>query len=624
MNIKKDIFAPWASGLGATRRAAMMLLVMLCSLGAWADNSGSCGDNVTYSYVESTHTLTISGSGAMAVYESSSDRPWNSYAEEIETIVIGNGVTSICESAFYYCTGLTSIEIPASVTSIGDYAFYCTNLTTVTFAAGSQLTSIGANAFDGTGLTSIEIPASVTSIGENAFESCNKLTSITIPASVTSIGDGAFGYCSNLSTMTVAAGNAVYDSRDNCNAIIEKSTNTLIIGCKNSTIPDDVTSIGAWAFIGCHGLTSIEIPASVTSIGDGAFQSCSGLESISVAPENTIYDSRNGCNAIIEKSTNTLIFGCKNSTIPDGVTSIGKGAFYDCTGLTSIKIPASVTSIGDDAFEGCNKLTSITIPASVTSIGEYAFYASGLTTVTIPSSVTSIGGHAFLYCSALASVTVYAPSCALGNYAFEECNNLTNIYVFSDCVDTYKAAENWSAYAGKITAIEGIALADNADNSSLITAANGRTLDVTLQGRTLYKDDGWNTLCLPFDIDDFDDTIFEDATVKELDVDDDDDDDEKTGYNASTGTLSLYFKEADEIKAGKPYIVKWASGDNIENPIFTNVTIDNTVRNVETTYVNFVGTYGYRAFDTEDKSILLVGAGNSLRCSSEKRMMPLR
>jgi len=151
----------------------------------------------------------------------------------------------------------------------------------------------------------------------------------------------------------------VYDSRDNCNAIIKKETNTLIQGCKNTKIPSSVTEIGRYAFDGCSGLTSIEIPSSVTSIGDGAFDGCSGLTSINVEDGNVVYDSRDNCNAIIEKETNTLIQGCKNTKIPSSVTSIGEAAFSDCSGLTRIEIPSSVTSIGNYAFRDCIGLKDV-------------------------------------------------------------------------------------------------------------------------------------------------------------------------------------------------------------------------------------------------------------------------
>ena len=332
----------------------------------------------------------------MADYYSTSNQPWKDYRSSIKTVVIGNGVTSIGNNAFHTCTGLA----------------------TVSFAAGSQLTSIGEYAFNGTALTSIEIPASVTSIGERAFGSTN-LTSIDIPASVESIGDGAFANCSNLEAITVDGGNTVYDSRNGCNAIIVKSTNTLIIGCKNSTIPAGVTSIGAWAF-GGTGLTSIEIPASVTSIGVRAF-------------------------------TNT---GLTSIDIPAGVTSIGSYVFSSCNGLGSVTFAegSQLTSIDSYAFANTG-LTSIEIPARVTNIGSYAFANTGLTSIEIPASVTSIRSYAFLNCPNLATVTVYAPSCTLGANAFADCNNLANIYVFSDKVASYKAATNWKKYMGKITAL---------------------------------------------------------------------------------------------------------------------------------------------------------------------------
>ena len=318
-------------------------------------------------------------------------------------------VTTIDYGAFYECSGLTSIEIPNSVTAIGNNAFY-----------------------ECSGLTSVTIGNSVTSIGSSAFEGCSGLKSVTIPNSVTSIGDYAFRLCSGLTSIVVEKGNTKYDSRNNCNAIIETASNTLIRGCKTTVIPNSVTSIDVHAFDGCSGLTSITIPNSVTSIGARAFDGCSGLTSIVVEKGNTKYDSRNNCNAIIETASNTLIRGCKTTVIPNSVTTIGSYAFYGCSGLTSITIPNSVTYIGSWAFGGCSGLTSITIPNSVTSISNYAFYGcSGLTSITIPNSVTTIGSNAFRECSGLTSVTIPNSVTSIGYQAFLGCSGLTSVTIGS-------------------------------------------------------------------------------------------------------------------------------------------------------------------------------------------------
>ncbi|MBO7115724.1 MAG: leucine-rich repeat protein [Prevotella sp.] len=356
-----------------------------------------------------------------------------------------------------------NIEIPVdivyegkvySVTSIGSSAFqYCINVTSVTI--GNSVVNIDQSAFEGcSGLTSIEIPNSVTYIGYMTFSGCSRLTSITIPNSVTYIGVKAFTSCSNLTSMIVESGNIRYDSRENCNAIIETSTNKLISGCKNSFIPNSVASIGNNAFDGCSGLTSINIPNSVTSIGMSAFQGCSGLTSVTIPNSVTRIRNRtfSGCSDLASVN------------LPNSVTSIEANAFYGCSDLFSVTIPNSVTSIDNGAFQSCPHLTSVTLKSNaivskeysgsnnmknifgnqvknyiigddVTSIGGYAFYGcTRLTSVIIGNNVASIGNNAFQDCSYLASVIISNNVASIGNNAFQDCSYLTSVTLNSNTI----------------------------------------------------------------------------------------------------------------------------------------------------------------------------------------------
>ena len=310
---------------------------------------------------------------------------------------------------------------------------------------------------------------SVTSIGLNAFDGCPSLTSIQIPNSVTSIRWRAFSGCDSLTSIVVDAGNTKYDSRNECNAIIETASNTLITGCQNTIIPNSVTSIGEGAFWGCTSLTSIEIPNSVTSIGNNAFFECKSLTSIEIPNSVTSI----GDEAFRECDSLTSI------KIPNSVTSIGESAFFYCTRLTSIEIPNSVTSIGDEAFNACSGLTSIVvdagntkydsrngcnaiietasntliigcqntiIPNSVTSIGDYAFYiCSSLTGIEIPNSVTSIGNFAFAYCESLTRIicTATTPP-TIKSYTFSEYSAF--LFVPIGCKATYEVADYWENF----------------------------------------------------------------------------------------------------------------------------------------------------------------------------------
>lgn len=270
----------------------------------------------------------------------------------------------------------------------------------------------------------------VTSIASRTFYKCSGLTSVTIPNSITSIGENAFYLCSSLTSVHITDLEAwckiSFDSNP-LGAAQHLYLNGVEI--KDLVIPHSVTSIGS-AFSGCSGLTSVTIHKDMTSIDSHAFSGCSGLESIKVENGNTVYDSRNDCNAIIRTNDDKLILGCKNTIIPFGVTRIGENAFYECNGLTSITIPSSVTNIEEWAFSGCSGLTSLTIPHNVISIGSYAFSrCSGLTTATIPNSVNSIGSSAFYECSSLTTVIIPNSVKTIGDWAFSHNKSLSTIII---------------------------------------------------------------------------------------------------------------------------------------------------------------------------------------------------
>lgn len=316
---------------------------------AQADFSAPFGDDMSYTYTADNHALTITGEGSTSGL---SYVPWECFKSLIQHVVVKPGITSISRGAFANCEKLTSMDLPASVTKIE----------------------------------------------ETAFQNCKSLESLTIPASVTSMGMSTFAGCSGLKTIRVEEGNPTYDSRGNCNAIIETATGRLFYACSSTVVPDGVKNILPNAFQNSD-IVRLDLPASVSIIGEYAFRNCQKLTSV---------------------------------TMQDGVAEIRKRAFYGCGSLKEMSIPGSVKTIGEEAFKGCSSLSTLAMADGVESIGDHAFDdCSSLVAVELPNSITSLGYGLFWSCTALKSAVL--PAHITGLYSvFKGCSSLASVTLPDD------------------------------------------------------------------------------------------------------------------------------------------------------------------------------------------------
>ena len=345
--------------------------------------AGTFSDNtLVYSIEKATGIMTLSGSGEMSDYSLTNAPAWIEYKEHIKSLVVEDGIQSI-----------------------GDFAFYeCYNLSDVRFS--STLSRIGNSAFAKSGIQRISLPAAVDEIGKDAFYLCN------------------------LKKIEVNKFNPSYLSKNNC--LIEIATGILLLGSDNSRIPSDGSAvfIADRAFAGRTGLTEVFIPEPIIKIGSEVFDACPAIESINVDSNNQFFSSVDNC--LIDIESNTLIYGCKNSVIPedDFVTKIGDSAFSSCVGLTEITIPDTIVKIGDKAFFSC----------------------SGIEVLEIPSSVTEIGSGSFGNAIALNEVIMYSEEPpVLGEGAFGGCESLAAVFVPKNSVNSYESAPVWAELSSLIS-----------------------------------------------------------------------------------------------------------------------------------------------------------------------------
>lgn len=430
---------------------------------------------------------------------------------ELTSIIISDSIRYIGHYAFCGCSKLTSIIIPKNVSNLGEHVFDdCRGLVSVkwnaewaviinidddmspiifngspnlsSFVFGDDVLAIPDYICCGLNkISSIAIPNLVEYIGDYAFFGCSNLTSIVIPKNVTEIGNHAFIHCPNITSFVVEQDNQSYDSRGNCNAIIETKTKKLLFGCQNTKIPNTISSIADYAFVNCTGLSSVVVPNSVTSIGGSAFEGCTGVKSV-------IWNA---------KDCNSCNFGSQVEiyVLGSGVEKIPAGLCNGMDKLESIIIPNSVVSIGSNAFYNCRGLSSISIPNSVISIDDYAFAKNTfLSEVILGENVKEIGCHAFDGDFRVESITSYATiTPTVCETTFDGLSKeYVYLYVPEQSIRKYQVDPSWNKFDIKTkTAISSssngiVSVVPSIDNATFTWPANDQaetySLEITKDG----------------------------------------------------------------------------------------------------------------------------------------------
>lgn len=376
------------------KKTSILLLCLALATATHAENITFADSHVKAVCVEHWDT---DGDGELSMDEAAAVSSLNHYftrdaaITSFDELQYFTGLVRVLSSEFNDCGSLTSIQLPVQLQRIGDNAFRdCYQLQSIDIP--SQVITIDFNAFSGCfRLSEVTFHEGLKTIGETAFISCRALQGLDIPASVTKIASNAFKGCSSIASITVHTDNTVYDSRDNCNAIVKTANNEIMLGCQNTTFPETVTSIGAGAFSGCLMLQRIDIP--------------------------------------------------------EGIVTIGTSAFSGCTGLTDILLPATLTTIGNSAFSGCTRLTDVHLPEGLVTIEAAAFRdCRNMTSVSLPSTLSSLSNNVFYECPELVKVTVgFSTPLSITSTTFSNSQNAT-LYVPIGCVDAFRAAQYWKDF----------------------------------------------------------------------------------------------------------------------------------------------------------------------------------